>query len=57
MSVADMYKKVTQYHKMQRAFVGASPQLRVISSFLLFGILIKCVCVLYDEVLFSGKCI
>ena len=33
MSVADMYRKVTQYDKMQRAFVGASPQMRVISSF------------------------
>jgi len=33
MSVADMYIKVTQYVKMQRAFVGDSPQLRVKSSF------------------------
>jgi len=41
MYVADMYIKVTQYYKMQRAFVGDSSQLRVISlfciSFLLFG--------------------
>jgi len=34
MSVADMYIKVTsQYDKMQRALVGASPQLQVISLF------------------------
>jgi len=33
MYVAGMYIKVTQYDKMQRAFVGDSPQLRVISSF------------------------
>jgi len=33
MYVADMDIKVTQYDKMQRAFVGASPQLRVIRSF------------------------
>jgi len=33
MYVADMYIKVTQYDKMQRAFVGASPQLRIRSLF------------------------
>ena len=33
MYVADVYIKVTQYDKMQRAFVGAGTQLRVISSF------------------------
>ena len=49
MYVADMYTEVTQHDKMQRAFVGDSPQLRVIkvrfvSKFLLFGILINCVC-------------
>ena len=33
MYVADMYIKVTQYDKMQRAFVGDSLQLRVISLF------------------------
>ena len=33
MYVANMYIKVTQYDQMQRAFVGDSPQLRVISSF------------------------
>ena len=33
MSIADMYIQVTQYDKMQRAFVGDSPQLRVMSSF------------------------
>jgi len=33
MYVADMYIKVTQYDKMQRAFVGDRPQLRVMSSF------------------------
>mgnify|MGYP007133285452 CR=1 FL=1 len=33
MYVADMYIEVTQYDKMQHAFVGASPQLRVISAF------------------------
>jgi len=56
MYVADMYIKVTQYDTMQRAFVCDSPQLRVIGSFLLFGILIVCV-FLHDDVLFSGKCI
>ena len=30
---ANIYIKVTRYDKMQRVFVGASPQLRVISSF------------------------
>ena len=49
MYVADMYTEVTHHDKMQRAFVGDSPQLRVIkvrfvSKFLLFGILINCVC-------------
>jgi len=33
MYVADMYIKVTQYDKMQCAFIGDSMQLRVISSF------------------------
>jgi len=33
MYVADVYIKVTQYDKMQRAFVGDSPQLRAISLF------------------------
>ena len=33
MYVADMYIQVTQYDKMQRAFVGDSPQLRVIRLF------------------------
>ena len=33
MYVADMYTEVTQHDKMQRAFVGDSPQLRAISSF------------------------
>ena len=33
MYVAEMYINVTQYDKMQRAFVGESPQLRAISSF------------------------
>ena len=33
MYVADMYIKVTQYDKMQRAFVRDSPRLQVISSF------------------------
>jgi len=32
-SVADMYIIVTQYDKMQRAFIGASPKLRFIGSF------------------------
>jgi len=49
MYVAEMYIKVTQNDKMQRAFVGDSPQLRVISSFcfevFLFGILINSVCI------------
>jgi len=49
MYVADMFIKVTQYDTMQRAFVGDSPQLRIISSFcfevLIFGILINCVCI------------
>ena len=43
--------KVTQYDNMQRAFVGASPQLRFISSFVsklfLFGIFIYSVCVCF----------
>ena len=33
MYVADMYIQVTQYDKMQRPFVGDSPQLRAMSSF------------------------
>ena len=33
MYAADMYIKVTQYDTTQRAFIGDSPQLRVISSF------------------------
>ena len=49
MYVADMYIKVTQYDKMQRAFVGDSPQLRsqvrFVSKFLLFGILINSSCI------------
>ena len=50
MYVADMYTKVTQNDQMQRAFIRDSPQLRVIevrfvSKFLLFCILINCVCI------------
>ena len=49
MYVADMYIKVTQYDKMQRAFVGDSPQLRskvrFVSKFLLFGLLINSSCI------------
>ena len=57
MSVADMYIKVTQYDKMQRAFVGASPQLRVISSLCFEVCIIRyinqlCVC-FYMTTLFS----
>ena len=40
MYVADMYINVTQYDNMQRAFVGDSPQLRVMSSFCYFIIFI-----------------
>ena len=62
MYVANMYIKVTQYDQMQRAFVGDSPQLRVISSFCFqvfyYSVYELSVCVLlYDDVLFSGKCI
>ena len=61
MYLADMYINVTQYlQNMQRAFVGASTQLRVIGSFvtkfLLFDILINCVFLLYKDDL-RGKCI
>jgi len=51
---------MTQYDKMQRAFVGASPQLRFISSFCFEVLIIRylyllcgCVWVLYDDVLFK----
>jgi len=40
MYVADMYINVTQYDNMQRAFVGDSPQLRVMSSFCFEGFII-----------------
>ena len=54
-----MYIKVTQYGKMQRAFVGA---VRNCGSFVRFvfyhSVYLLTVCVfLYDNVLFSGKCI
>jgi len=49
MSAADMYIKVTQYDKKKRALVG-------FSRFLLFGILLVVV-YLYDDVLFSRKCV
>jgi len=46
---------MTQFDKMQRAFVGASPQLRFISSFCFEILIIRYlyVGVLYDDVLFK----
>ena len=41
MSVADMYTEVTQYDKLQRALVGDSPQLRVVSSFCIEHFIIR----------------
>ena len=48
-----MYIKVTQYDKMQRAFVGASVCVCVCVRACVRACVCVCVCVLYDDVLFK----
>jgi len=57
MYVADMYIKVTQYDKMQRAPATAGHTFVLFRS-IYYSVYRLTVCVfLYDEVLFSDKCI